>query len=436
MRKSLTVALLLASSIAAAGCKETKSADEQKTDTVSAADHLKAGHALYAPQANCDTPTTPFCNSTVPLPAGWQGPVFQLSQNYPSTLVPDQRPWLAIDPKANPEAYIRAVLAYFYEGMITADPATSFDPARNTVRGWYHAPWQDYGPNGREPIHGLTRERVSQKGELAPTQQSLWNNYAVGFYNAAGGLAFGRVWQDHGAPNLSAALMPEGAMAGKLLFTTATDAEVPYLAGSPAWQANIYQDVHLPDSQPKPATPRAVSQVRLLQIDIAVKDKRAGPTGWFFGTFVYGGGPGFPLKGHGWQNVQPVGLMWGNQPAENWINPAVKMPHLGWQGLLNGPVDNPKSSCMSCHSTAQYKQGFMVPATDGDPQWFRDIPSGQPFSPGGTPFDYSLQMSLGIANFQKARQIATAPNADARKALIQAEIDKPSTPPRAGGTTH
>ena len=98
--------------------------------------------------------------------------------------------------------------------------------------------------------------------------------------------------------------------------------------------------------------------VRLMQIDIAVKDKRAGTTGWYFATYAYDRNlPGTSP----WTKMAPVGLMWGNDPGgppieQSWINPdapAYALAHLGVDDRLNGPVDNPASACMSCHSTAQ-----------------------------------------------------------------------------------
>ena len=62
---------------------------------------------------------------------------------------------------------------------------------------------------------------MSLPGELAPQQKKKWNNYAVGFYNAPGGLVIGKVWTDHGKPNPAASLFPNGTVAAKLLFTTA-----------------------------------------------------------------------------------------------------------------------------------------------------------------------------------------------------------------------
>jgi hypothetical protein len=142
-----------------------------------------------------------------------------------------------------------------------------------------------------------------------------------------------------------------------------------------------------------------------------------------------------------WFNLTPVGLQWGNDPDvtspgdpdldESWINPAVPAPfagHAGLHGRLNGPVDNPLSACMSCHSTAQvksdatsfgaYKSVGLVPNAACTPaqkqQWFRNLPGSEPFGrttganfcelsspPLGTPpmyaLDYSLQLQLGLA---------------------------------------
>lgn len=402
--------------------------------TIGIGSALQDQSAQAQPAPACDGPATPFCSSTVPLPPGWTGPVFQLSQTYPAAAPADSQPWLAFDPTKQPEAYLKSVLAYFYEGNIRPDVETSFDPKLNTVRGWYNAPWQDAGANGREPIHGLTRERVSRPKELAPQQTKPWSNYAVGFYNAPGGVVIGKMWSDHGHPDAAmAGSLPEGTVAAKLLFTTATVQQVPYLAGAPAWQAYI---------SPSPTGPRAVTPVRLLQIDIAVKDSRvASLTGWVFGTFVYGGGPG-GAAGSGWTNVSPVGVMWGNDPGnfsgapltQTWLNPAVHMPHVGFKGRLNGPVDNPASSCLSCHATAENPGGAMF---GPDPnRWFQNLKSGQPFDPGRQSMDYSLQLSVGLANFLAAQQINNAPTPALKAKLLKAQTIREKRPPRDGGPTH
>ena len=393
----------------------------------------------------CDTPQTPFCDALMPPIPNWTGHVFQLSQNYPTTSGPDAQPWLQFDPKTQPDQYLTAVLSYIFEGNIQADTESSFDPTLNAVRGWYNAPWQDVGINGREFIHGLTRERVSRPHELAPEQVHEWNNYAVGFYNAPGGMIIGRVWQDHGDPDPTAALFPNGTVATKLIFTTASEAEVPYLKGSPQWQAYVYANPN--DPAPKATSPRAVLSLRLLQIDIAVKDDRlSDTTGWVFGTFVYGSGPGGQGGGSGWTNVSSVGVIWGNDPgysgtgplSQTWLNPAVHMPHVGYQGRLNGPIDNRASSCLSCHSTAEVPSGTMVPPTGVNPaSWFQNIKSGTPFDSGRQSTDYSLQLSVGIANFtvNHGSSVATVTPEQRLKQLRSKEAHD-ELPPRAGGSIH
>ncbi len=343
-------------------------------------------------------------------PAGWNGPVFKLSQDYPDTMpAADVRPWEKFDPRTQYLEYLKSVLAYGYEGNIEVD----FVVQNNAVRKWYHAPWLHYGDNGREFIHGMTRERHSRPKDLAPTQTSPWQNFAVGFYNAPGGYVMGQVWEDKNAPNPGPALFPNGTVAMKLLFTEAPPSEVPFIDGSYEWLADINR---VTETGKKPVT------MRLLQIDIAVRDNRVKPTGWVFGTYIYNAdAPGKdPLD-----RMVPVGLMVGNDPqaiaangplTESFINPAAKTPHLGYKNRLNGPVDNPVSSCMSCHSTAQvpYPYSLNLPTISGIPpqppkqtqadleRWFRNIPAGTPFDDRYTSLDYSLQLQVGIANFLKA----------------------------------
>jgi hypothetical protein len=428
----LGVAALAALALGLAGSSQAKTKPKPKPAA-------PAAGAMAFTTGGCDTPTTPFCNALMPPTPGWKGHVFKLSQGYPASAPPEPFPWSKYDPTKQPGEYLKAALAYFYEGNIRAS-----DPTLNKVRVWYNAPWQDVGLNGREFIHGLTRERVSLPGELAPQQTKKWNNYAVGFYNAPGGAVIGQVWKDHGKPNPAASLFPNGTVAAKLLFTTGSEAEVPYLKGSPTWNAYVYADPN--DPSPNPTSPRKVLPVRLLQIDIAVKDDRvASTTGWVFGTFVYGGGPGGPA-GSSWTNVAPVGVMWGNDPGysgsgpltQNWLNPAVHMPHVGYQGRLNGPVDNPISSCMSCHGTGEIPSGVMVPPSGQNPaRWFQNIKSGQPFDPGRQSTDYSLQIEVGISNFERHQPVVKAASPQERVLQLR-KLQQDSDPrtPRDGAPTH
>ena len=118
--------------------------------------------------------------------------------------------------------------------------------------------------------------------------------------------------------------------------------------------------------------------------------------------------------------------MLGNDPngpplAQSWINPnapAYARQHLGADGRLNGPVDNPASACMSCHSTAQAPAvAQMLPqgACNQAPlraNWFRNLPGSQAFGrftpsgqscltapPANAPVaaDYSLQLAATVS---------------------------------------
>ncbi len=224
---------------------------------------------------------------------------------------------------------------------------------------------------------------------------------------------------------------------------------------------------------------RTFKNLSLIQMDIAIKDKRAQPTGWLFGTFQYNGRLG-PAS---WSNLIPLGIMWGNDPdvagstytqflpgglsptsppqtpmTQTKVNPKLKetsinrntkeVPpsHLGWNGRLNGPVDNFLSSCMSCHMTAEVPalspanptfqgiwnvanlsqppvgspvdqpppQGFTGGWYGGWMRWFQNLKCGQPFDPRGNPWtqegakstDFSLQLSQGLTNFSEWQALA------------------------------
>ena len=364
-----------------------------------------------AAAANAPAPCTlgTFKSSRDTVPANWNGPKFQLSQTYPQTLPPAETlPWATIDFKTNPKAYALALRDYVFQGNI--DPANPNKPwvvQNNTVRKWYHAPWMDFGSNGREFISGLTRELTSVAGQLAPNppQSQQVQNWAVGFYNARGGFIFGKVWCDPTNPSLSGVTFPEGTVSGKLLFTAAPVTQVPFLAGTVQWKANIKRNATSIQNAPT---------VRLLQIDLAVRDSRNTATGWVFATLIYDSTNG---SSNPWENMQPVGLMWGNDPGvtpasgtiqQSWLNPATKhlMQHYGWAERLNGPVDNPMSSCLSCHATAGWPTTAMVPPSNATNAqrlpWFVNTPAAQPFKPNQVSHDYSLQLTFGIRQFKTA----------------------------------
>ncbi|MFH6598947.1 hypothetical protein ACEVAQ_09520 [Ectopseudomonas khazarica] len=360
----------------------------------------------------------------------YSGPLFQLSQSYPDAAPPASAlpaffkllPGKQSNDFETWREYMDAVKDYCLEGNVE----NNWNVQKNTLRQWYHMPWQHYGPLGREGIHGLTKEAQIQAKQLAASQTSTGQTYAVGIYNDIGAYTIGQVWKDPQNPNPDFTSKPNsfanGTVVCKALFADVDRSQVPFLQNPVLWKGYITTRFDSAD--------REVKDVALIQMDIAVRDTRINETGWIFGTFQYNGA----VTGKaGWDNLVPVGIMWGNdpqdtgndfsnpQPSQTRINPNLKQTainantaqlpptHLGWNGRLNGPVDNPVSSCMSCHMTGEYPQLAIMnptfqanPPAVGSPQWmrwFQNIPAGQPFSPGTRSSDYSLQLAGGLANF-------------------------------------
>jgi hypothetical protein len=383
-------------------------------------------------------------------PAHYNGRTFKLSQDFPKTkpaMDAAVKKILQIDFTQDWKKYILAVRDYIYEGNIERDVPDAFYLEDNKVRHWYHVPWQHYGHFGREGIHGLTKEGPEGPGTLSPSQTHLWQTYAVGFYNDLGGWTIGRVWADPNNPSMDAIKnggFPAGTVVGKVLFTTAPPSEVPFLSSPIEWLAYTTKTFSPFSDDPK-LNPRQMSVVRFIQMDIMVRDPRADKWGgWVFGTFVYNGALA-EYHTNPWYNVVPVGLQWGNDPTvtshsesnpsptKTEINPDLKesvintdpdMPpmHLGFGLRLIGPVDNTMSSCMSCHSTAQFPQisalgpSFVKnasgkpqfePASPGWMRWFRNIPCATPFDPEATSSDYSLQLAASVQNFIAAKGAET-----------------------------
>lgn len=373
-------------------------------------------------------------------PVGWEGPVFKLSQNYPRSLPRiSNPPWLRFDftdPQQAPQ-YLNAVLNYCLQG----NTANNFaDVSQNKVRKWYHAPWLHVGASGREFIHGLTRERPSRAGELGPLHVTdRVQNWAVGFYNSRGGYTLGRVWADEQNPDPTKARFPLHTVTCKLIFTAAALAEVPYLEDTLEWEADINRASN-PGPRPK---------LRLLQLDIAVRDPRAEvTTGWVFGTFQYAKDASDSTDW--WKHLVPVGLMWGNDaprvlisepPQEQWIN-TNRTPelHLGLRGLLNGPIDNPRASCVACHGLAQIAivddpepSLPRVPSDNASAatllRYLRNIGPQEPYSPDYLSLDYSLQLQVGISNFLEEQQRSGGPVGMAPESTVPESTAPESTAP-------
>jgi hypothetical protein len=351
------------------------------------------------------------------------GPRFELSQDYPEVSPPQGlHPWIKFNPRdpTQVDEYMFAIRDYIYEGMLESN----WQGDKNKVRKWYHVPWMTAGNHPREFIHGMTEERFLTGPELGLKMGTTVQNWAVGYYNDVGGVAIGKVWRNLASLTSAVSQFGEGTVVAKVLFTAAGpsdfEATGPYLMeGAPEWQVN---------AQGNSPQSKQIQTFRLLQMDIAVKDSRAGSTGWVFGTFAYNREA---KADDGWHRMVPVGLMWGNdpilnqaaydqgrRPAEGIVSascPVYARNHLGWLGRVNGPVDNPASACMSCHSIAESPPSAPLIASEKctDEQrlnWFRDLSGSVSFGKvpvsscdvlsdaGSVALDYSLQMRVGIAN--------------------------------------
>ena len=277
--------------------------------------------------------------------AAWTGPVFKLSDKYPTKPVDDAAHQKWRDKKFDAlfdmntsqkkktqlaQEYSWLVMDYVQAGNINQPGQLDFGVCENPVRPWYHIPFQTYDAmSGREFTHGLTREApvtFSTKDGTGTDKSTMW---AVGIYNATAAYTLGTMWKPDGTvdiPKDNIQFM-EGAVIAKPLFNTSTIAQLPVLENMPAWNANI-SDPTFCGCKPKAGSgrkectlveesqqcPRSYAQwgdVRLLQFDFAVKDSRAPDTGWVYGTFVADGLHKAKEK-EPWKRISLLGLMWGN----------------------------------------------------------------------------------------------------------------------------
>jgi hypothetical protein len=385
----------------------------------------------------------------LPPPGQYSGRVFHLSQRYP-----DEQPgrdrmpdFFQIDFRQNWRDYLMKAREYCFRGNITpgGNVEDDWNVAAQDPPRWFHMPWQHYGPQGREGVHGVTQEAPVQVRQLAWRQTYQGGQtFAVGFFNEFGGYTIGQVWKEHDRPDVDQATFPDGTVICKLLFVDVPTDQVPSLANPLQWTAYVP-----PNFGASASTPRAFKKLALIQMDLAARDPRS-PIGWVFGTFQYNGALNRPNP---WENLVPLGIQWGNdptvsvndsnpQPVATRPNPQIKesvindnpqeLPpsHLGWNGRLNGPVDNPMSSCLSCHMTASvpalvalsplFEDNPPAPSSPTWMKWFRNVHCGESFDPSlkMKSTDFSLQLAVSIQNFNSWTASA--------KALSASEYNQPT----------
>lgn len=467
VRREVIPVFCLALTPVAIACHHQPSSEGTRTP------HANDHHAQPAPDHKPDTPQKPkptaaeaaFRNAIHTPPEGYDGPHFVLSADYPKDKPECPSPWLkrkvkfdAKKPTWNAawQGYVKDIVDYVKHGQ---DPDLPNDPGwKAEVDGetrWYHVPWMAYdGQRGREFVHGLTNElstaessfvgRGSGLHRLADKDgksddDPLFETWSVGFYNPCGGHSIGQQWPKSGEPEtytegdrtLARGMpFPEGTVVVKVLNTTATADEVPYLKHSTTWKAHAHEQL----GPNKYATcKRTLRDVHLVQMDLAVVDERS-PTRWVYSTLIYDG----TLKGKTvWDRLRPLGVQWGSDPdtfpavdqkQSKPLHDSIAAPikiyeHYGCNKRLAGNVDQANSSCVSCHMGAYaaapgtvIEQGTNVPAIfsfegmcstfdEANAHYFSNYAYPAPF-PGSTgaiaqaiPLDSSLQLQVAFAQY-------------------------------------
>jgi len=395
-------------------------------------------------------------------------PRFVLKADFPDTpdfkTAPPPKPDIATM-RAGGDAARRAALAYAiaiqnyaYEDMATQDrrsPDRNWrlnNPRATTAsKRWYHMPWlhtvnysNERPGRGREAIWGLTRE-LDLRGPLHPDgwpkvlgRECIAQNWGLGFFNEPGGYSIGRVFPTGNRIDPSQGVFPVDTVSVKILFTAATPAQIPDIDG--AWQINANVNAGGACIQRGSPEVRRITRMRHLQMDIMQKFG-PGRDDWIFVAYVYDKGSkdstsGWnhdPARGIFWQGMVPNGVQFG--PRENETisiselstAPRSKrtLPTNGLKGRLNGPADNPMSSCLSCHARAQWPELAtsrlpFAPRDESDSaiicllhDWGGEgtpgcppcrnrndcIPAGtSPVAPSSVTMDYSLQFPLALRN--------------------------------------
>jgi hypothetical protein len=400
-------------------------------------------------------------NGMVPSKSQYSGPLFKLNGAWPKSALPPLKdpPWqVAIKGQpisvANAPAYTEALRSYVSKNA--SQLIMNYASWNAVTARWYNEPWLG---GLREAIHG-----TYAAGSFGPAifpgtgLRASFNTHVLTYYDERAAYSQFKLW---GATALKPDIktqngqFEEGSVIVKAAIFASADPKQQTdwwdaLKGAQAWPLYI----NVGDQE----TPQVWTGY-VAQFDIIVKDSKSAPkTGWVFTTLVYDSS----RPGTAWDKMIPLGAQWGNDPQatqpgqpliENWINP--KAPKystqtLGWGGRLSGPNDGarndiavngtvennaPDSSCMSCHSTAQWNveqhkmvtfllpsfaqndpksanSGFQLCGEDGKPnpdgdkicspapasaewmKWFQNRLGTQPMDPGSVAMDFDEVFSF------------------------------------------
>ncbi len=343
---------------------------------------------------------TPFQvnDGAIPPSKVYSGPLFKLNHAWPAKPLPPMQhaPWQEAIHNGPITTRNAAAYAAALKAAVTANGRQlimHYDQWDAAKAGWYNEPWLG---SQRESIHG-TYEAGSFGPSIFPGTglRATFNTHVLTYYDERAANSLHNFWGDtamHPAMRTEAAQFQDGSIIVKAAVFASEDPSKPLgwwdaMQGAQVWP--MY--VGLPTSNGG-STPPRVWPGYVAQFDIIVKDSQSSPeTGWVFMTLVYDS----RVPGDAWDKMVPLGVQWGNDPqatqagmplTQNWNNPAAPKyatQTLGWGGRLSGPNDGarndiavngkvmrnaPDSSCMSCHSTAEWNpttnrmDAFLLPS--------------------------------------------------------------------------
>lgn len=439
------------------------------------------GSAFIAMSAVAAT-VAPFDdNNGTRVPAGeYSGPYFKLSHDYPSKAPVPAMPWRVairngVITTSNAKAYAEALKQSVSKDMqVLIQDYPKWDAAK---AGWYNEPWLG---TMREPIHGmyvgsgeLDASLFAQSGLTKPI-----TTYVLTYYDKTAAITLSNIWGKTAmkpAINTATTQFAEGSVIIKAAFITANGNVWPVMQGALTWPLYISTNATTNPPPGYTATPPVLTNTSFMQFDIIVKDSKSAPkTGWVFTTLVYDKRLKQGANGV-WDQMVVLGAQWGNDPqardpgnanptlVENWNNPAAPAyggETFGWDQRLSGPNDgamnnyayisgtNPalssakvdekagamvyiqngkNSSCMSCHSSAQWNlknqalgmDSFLLPLMTARPQspagckddqcnylnspppgsplwlkWFKNRLGTQPMDAGSIAGDFDLVLTF------------------------------------------
>lgn len=373
-------------------------------------------------------------------------PTFTVRANYADFKPTEKsRPWVGkvgdIRLPGEAEKLSQIILDYFLDSLLldskNIENNLIAQNSPSTKSQWCHMPWLNVGEAGREAIHGLTKERDMEPTALYPETQAFsfkktgGSDWGIGFYNDIACAALNKVFGnytggkiekpdpqfiqptalDQSTGEIRNNLFPDGSASVKVLFTTA---DLLALKNSFTWTANT--------SLPK-QTARALRPMRLVQIDVAIKDRKIIGTDpdadhWLMLTYYFDDktvdnylfanstlkkDPRFVNTGLSpFLKMRPIGVQFGFDPTTSRIfkgsktNTTVNDYHGTNPNLLNGPADNPTSSCLSCHGAAGTTTK-MVPGV-------KDYAHYKNMRKKGT-LDFSMQLAFAKRNYETRPQM-------------------------------